>query len=642
MRIVLPTLHVRRSAQAVPLAAGCLKAALPEPLRSRTLLLDFFPEQGDQEILQAIVDSEPQVVAFSLYVWNRSRVCALARQLRAFLPAIKLLAGGPEVQASPQSVLLEGGFDAIILGEGEETFRDLMLRLDQGQTMEPSFGLMLPGGSDAGVSAAPPDLSSLPSPWLTSAVVPTEVGGVLWETSRGCPFNCTFCFDARGSSGTRLFPMERLEQELDLFIRHQVSQVWVLDSTFNHPPERGKKLLKLLARKAPYIHFHLEAKADYLDRETARLLAKLSCSVQIGLQSARPEVLQHIRRSLDPDKFSSKIQLLAREGVTYGLDLIFGLPGDDFRGFCQSVNYALNLAPNHIDIFALAVLPGTLLHHEAAEYGLRAQKDPPYEVLESASMSAADLEACRLLAAAVDLFYNTGRAVGFFAALLTVTGCDAVSFLQGFADWLLAEAKVPRETLLETERWMPAEALSLQEGYLAYLLKKQKRFDLLPAAQDLLRYHFHYAEALLGPETLPASPETLHGIDPWTTPLKVARGVRLVPFAYEILDLLEMGEVEVEQIAALFRPVGSVAIFLRRGDQVLCESLEEDFLKLLRGCTGEQSAEQIFAGSVMRAEGEEIARFALAEGFLVLPDRRNAGRPDRRSGRHLSNSSMKP
>jgi hypothetical protein len=411
-------------------------------------------------------------------------------------------------------------------------------------------------------------------------------------------------------------PLERLEKELNLFVRHQVSQVWVLDSTFNHPPERGKKFLKLLARKAPHIHFHLEAKADFLDRETARLLAKLSCSVQIGLQSARPEVLRHIRRSLDPEQFSSKIQLLAREGVTYGLDLIFGLPGDDFRGFCQSINYALGLAPNHIDIFPLAVLPGTVLHREATDHGLRAQPEPPYEILESATMSAADLEDCRLLAASADLFYNTGRAVAFFAALLKVAGCDAVSFLRGFAEWLLAEAKVTRETLLDSERWMPAEALLLQEGYLAFLFKKRKRSDLLPAAQDLLRYHFHYAETVLGPETLPASPEALRGVDPWKSPLRVAEGVRLIPFTYEILDLLEMGEADLEQMAGMFRPVGSVAIFLRRGGQVLCESLEEDFFKLLQGCNGQQSAEKIFAGSVMRAEGEEIVRFAMAEGFL--------------------------
>jgi radical SAM superfamily enzyme YgiQ (UPF0313 family) len=618
MRIVLPTLHVRPSAQAVPLAAGCLKAALPEALRDRTRLLDLFPQQSDDEMLSAVLAAAPDLVAFPLYAWNRRRICELARRLRQARPILWLVAGGPELLANPQAALAEGGFDAVIVGEGEERFRDLAVDLAEGNPLRPGKGLVLPDeGAPPTAEPASSARDELPSPWLSGALTPTAEGGVLWETSRGCPFACAFCFDARGSRGLRPMPFARLEAELELFVRQRASQVWVLDSTFNHPPERGKKLLRLLARKAPHIHFHLEAKADFLDRETARLLAKLSCSVQVGLQSARPEVLRHIHRGLDPREFSRKIQLLGKEGVTFGLDLIYGLPGDDYQGFRQSLDFALALSPNHLDIFPLAVLPGTELHRAAAEHGIRAQIVPPYEILESASCGADDLEKCRRLAAAADLFYNTGRAVGFFAALLKVADLDGASFLEDFADWALRERQVPREHFLDGERWRSNDALQLQEGYLAWLLKRLGRLDLLPAAQDLLRYHFHYAETLLGVETLPATPEALRGVDPWQSPLRLAEGVRLVPFTYEILDLLEMGEAELEEIAGLFRPIGSVAVFLRRGDQVLCESLEEDFLKLLRGADGRRSPAAIFAGTVTRAEGEEIVRFALAEGFLI-------------------------
>jgi hypothetical protein len=263
------------------------------------------------------------------------------------------------------------------------------------------------------------------------------------------------------------------------------------------------------------------------------------------------------------------------------------------------------------------VLPGTELHRDAIELGLRAQTEPPYEILESPSCSAAEIEACRLLAAAVDLFYNTGRAVAFFSALLRVPGWKGSDFLLDFADWALAVAKIPRERFLDGESWQAADILELQEGYLSHLFKKLERPDLLPAALDLLRYHFHYAETLLGPETLPSPPEELRHLDPWLAPLRLAEGVRLVHFSYEILDLLEMEDSELEEVALLFRPVGSVAVFLRRGEEVLCESLEEDFLTLLSGCDGRRSPEEIFAGTVIRAEGEEIVRFALAEGFLL-------------------------
>ncbi|MEJ2201475.1 MAG: radical SAM protein [Desulfuromonadaceae bacterium] len=618
MRIVFPTLHVRRSAQAVSLAAGCLRAALPQEWRERSCLLDFYPQQDSEEMLRKILGLEPQLVAFPLYVWNRSRVCELALLLRRRNPSLLLIAGGPEVYADPEGVLTQGGFDAVIRGEGEEVFRDLIRRFLAGQNGAPIAGLhQAAGAGEEMPEPAPPRLEDLPSPWLSGSVVPTADGGVLWETSRGCPFACTFCFDGRGRRGTRFFPMERLEQELDLFVRHQVSQVWVLDSTFNYPAERGKQLLRLLRRKAPHIHFHLEAKAEFLDRATARLLSQLICSVQIGLQSSCPEVLKQIGRNFDPEKFTRRIHLLASEGVTFGFDLIYGLPGDDYAGFCRSLNFALTLAPNHIDIFPLAVLPGTRLHQDVARFGLRAQAEPPYEILQSDSLSPVELEDCRLLAAATDLFYNTGRAVGFFLALVKATGMDAVGLLQDFTQWLLAGERCSRERLLDTQVWRPEEALRLQEQFLTELFKRRQLLELLPAVLDLLRYHYHYAETLLGPEALPMSSSIRDEIDPWKAPLRIAEGVRLVPFAYEILDLIEMGEVDFEQLMTLFRPVGSVAIFFRRGEQVFCESLEEDFLTLLRGCTGDVCAADIFAGSIAAAEGEEIVRFALAEGFLL-------------------------
>jgi radical SAM superfamily enzyme YgiQ (UPF0313 family) len=290
--------------------------------------------------------------------------------------------------------------------------------------------------------AAVAHLDDLPSPWLTGILAPTAGSGVLWETSRGCPFACDFCYDARGGHGVRPLSAERLQTELDLFVRAGVSQVWVLDSTFNFPPERGRELLRLLASKAPHIHFHLEAKADYLDRETARLLARLSCSVQIGLQSARPEVLRSLHRALDPDLFARQLRLLAAEGVTFGIDLIYGLPGDDYQGFCRSLTFALQLAPNHLDIFPLAVLPGTPLHRHREDFAIESGDAAPYLLRRSASWSERDMGRSRQLAAAVDLFYNLGRAVGFFAALLKGAGTEPVPFLEGFTDWLLKEKRI--------------------------------------------------------------------------------------------------------------------------------------------------------------------------------------------------------
>jgi len=621
LRITLATLHVRRSAQSVALAAGCLAAALPEKLAAGTELLDFFPDQDDASVCRDILATRPDLVLFPLYLWNRQAVGRIAALLRRQASTLCLAVGGPEATPQADELLAEAPFDAVIRGEGERTLVKWLGVLDHRAAWETIAGLSW--RSEAGIRHNPPrepaaDLDSYPSPWLAGMLRPTPEGGVLWEVARGCPFACAFCYDAGDCRRVRHHGLERLEQELKHFVKLGASQVWVLDSTFNYPPERGIALLKLLRRDGRSIHFHLEAKADFLDRETASLLGQINCSVQVGLQSVDKNVLKQVRRSIDLRLFSHALHLLSSEGVTFGLDLIYGLPGDSYEGFCRSLGFALEHAPNHIDIFPLALLPGTALAGQAEELQIEYLTAPPYTISATPTLSREDLFRCQELAAAVDLFYNLGRAVGFLPSLLRSLDLTAVDFFTRFADWAQHDQRIYREVLLDTAGWRAEEVVMLQESFIQRLLIRRERLDLWPAALDLIRYHFHYAETLLGQETLPQIPNRPLSKSLWKTRWKLAPGVRLIPFNYEIVDLLEMGGADLEEFANLFRPVGSVALFLRRGDEVMCESLQEDFLRLLRGSNGRKSPEEIFAGGIDRREGEELVEFAASEGILVV------------------------
>jgi len=623
-KIVLATVHVRRSAQAVPLAAGCLAAALPSPWREQAVLIDFFPDQDIIQLCNQILVETPRVVVFPLYLWNRNRIRKLTRLIRQQAPDILLAVGGPEATPQAERLLQEAPIDAVIRGEGEIPLARWLDSLEDTSRWHEIPGLSwraVDGTLHHNQQSLPAaKLELFPSPWLTGVLQPTQEGGVLWEVARGCPFSCDFCFDSGGYHGVRQQSEKRLATELELFNRLGVNQIWVLDSTFNYPPERGVKLLQLLLDKAPQIHFHLEAKADFLNPQTAGLLARLNCSVQVGLQSARPDVLRKLHRPLDLERFENALHLLNVEGVTYGLDLIYGLPDDDYPGFCQSLAFALEHAPNHIDIFPLAVLPGTVLHQSADRFGLKFETDPPYRVTATPTMPAETLALCDELAAAVELFYNLGRAVGFLPSLLRTLDIAAVDFFAGFSDWAQREQGIYRDVLLATEAWQSAEIVTMQESYIQQLLLARKRLDLWPAALDLIRYHYHHAEALLGPETLPVIPSPPPGENLWHTPWHLARGVRLVPFNYEIIDLLDMEGADLEEFTQMFRPVGSSALFLRRNDEVVCESLQEDFYRLLQGSDGVRTPEQIFAGGIDRREAEEILQFATSEGILVAGD----------------------
>lgn len=625
MNIVFCTLHVRRSTQAVALAAGCLAAALPDGLRSSSALLDFFPDQSDQEMLDAILATKPDVVAFPVYVWNRLRIIPLVRLLHQINPQLYLVAGGPEATGDPSGLAGAAPWTALVHGEGEAAFAGLLAALAAGNSKQPLPGvtLLLEGESFTGTGPCPYDLGSAASPWLTGTLVPEPSGGVLWEVARGCAFSCDYCFEARGHSGVRHINRQRLENELELFARADISQIWVLDSTFNYPPERGIVLLELLLDRAPHLHYHLEAKADFIDRHTARLLGELNCSVQLGLQSIHEQVLKAIHRPLDLEILAEKIHLLESEGVVYGFDLIYGLPLDSYAGFKDSLDTVLSFSPNHVHIFPLALLPGTRLAQQQSRYGIEAQQEPPYELLSSPSWPAADMELGQRLAAAADLFYNNGRAVAFFPAILQALQTRPSTLFEDFFNWAVQQQGIDHASLLNPARWAADDVYRMLQGYLCKKLEETGQDHLVSVFLDLLCYHFHYAETLLGEELPPPMDETFLQMDLWETPLLRSDKCRLVPFAYEILNLLEMEEMQLDELASLFRPVGSVALFMRRDNEVFCESLSDEMLRLLKHSNGNISPKDIFAGSLSRATGVELVQFAASEGLLhpvqVLP-----------------------
>ena len=373
MKIVLPTLHVRHSPQAVPLAAANLVASLGDRSDIDCQLLDFFPDNTAETICNVIIAAQPDLVAIPLYSWNRRTMLGVSRLLKQHNPAIFFLGGGPEATADPAGVIEQGNLDAVIRGEGECTFIETVEQIAATDhcSLLPGLSLATANGIKHGSERAAADPNTFISPWLTGVLQAEH--GVLWEVARGCPFQCSYCFDSLGGSKVRTLPMERLAAELDLFTTAGVAHLWVLDSSFNVPTARGKELLALLASRAPEIHVHLEAKIEHLDSEMIQMMGLIPCSLQVGLQSTQPQVLRAIHRPLDIENYTRQLGELAEAGVTFGIDLIFGLPLDDLTGFRDSLTIALEHRPNHLDLFPLAVLPGTTLFNQKEEFGIIAE-----------------------------------------------------------------------------------------------------------------------------------------------------------------------------------------------------------------------------------------------------------------------------
>lgn len=619
MRIILVSIHPYPSPQAVPLANAFLlsyqKARAKGASKVNVIQKEFYLDQEPADCAAELAASRPELIGFSMYVWNREQCRNIAKELKRCLPGARLFAGGPEVTAGPLSLLADELFDFLVVGEGEETFEELCASLSAGLDLSVIPGVATHGLSEPRLTPRLPldNLDSIPSPWLSGVLDARQYQGVLWQLSRGCGFSCDYCFDSSVNRGVRRFSPERLEAELRYFVDMDVPQVFVLDSTFNHDIPRAKALLKLIKKHAAHIHFHFEVRSEFIDHEIARLFGDICCSLQIGLQSSSPDVLKAVGRTLDRKLFADKISLLNRTGAVFGFDLIYGLPGDSLRGFRDSIDFALALYPNHVDIFPLAVLPGTALAQRSAAMELRHLPEPPYTLLSSPTFSESDLAEARCLALACDVFYSRGKAVAWFNSVLAALNLKPSEFFAGFGVWLRGEKgdNIREESLGGQEIW------SLQCSFLAVLFEKKKLKRYLPLVLDLVTYHYSYAAAqLLPPPLLPDDADLERLLE---LPAGLAPGARLVIFTYEILEILEAGEPDIRGFADHHDVCGSWAVIYPHFDGVRTESLIEPYFRLLERLDGSLPCGAVSAGlGLPDDEALSFLEFAAVEGILLL------------------------
>ena len=481
MKIRLVACSPEQSPMAYPLGALCIQTALETnpQLRERITvdLSHYLADTHDPiDAAHEVSSLKPDVIAISLYLYNRPWFDSFLDELLCIAPATLLYAGGPEAQAHAEH-LLQRGVSAIFFGEGEESIcRAVQLLLDDEPVAGPHTRTK---DTESATPAFPEDLGVLESPLLSKVANPDAFEGILWEMTRGCPYSCAFCFESRGHRSVRTYPIDRLTAELDLLIRHQVKQVFVLDPTFNLERRRTREILTLLHRRAPAdMHFTFEVRAELLDEQSARLFGSFHCSLQIGLQSSNEQVLRAIGRPFNAELFHQKISLLNEFGVVFGLDLIIGLPGDTEESFTASLDFAISCRPSNLDIFVLAVLPGTQLALDADGLGLRYQLESPYLLQESPTMSVEAIARAVRLKEACDLLYTRGRSVMWFHAACDALSCTPSTLISLFADYI---EQYPADN--------QQDIFSLQDRFIRHQFTRADRSHLLPAMLSYMELH---------------------------------------------------------------------------------------------------------------------------------------------------------
>ena len=448
-KIICTTVLVERSPQALPLGAACVASAIKNSALTKdfceVLLECFYPGDSEAVIAESLLEeffkdddkSLVRVCAFSVFVWNRLVLEKVAAALRE--KGVICIAGGPEITASVRDKSNAfSNFDYVVSGEGEISVPKLIKEIveKRRQTSSSLLSLEHGGQSSSAAFTTSPELSEdlYPSPYLDGTLNPDDFGGVLWELARGCPFKCSYCYESKGEKTVRLFPMERIEKELDFFAKKNVPQVFVLDPTYNADKKRALQLLNMIAKKTPRTFYYFEARAEFIDRQLAQAFTKLPCAVQIGLQSADENVLRLVNRPFNKKVFVRNIGFLNEAGVIFGFDLIYGLPGENLTGFKNGIDFAISLYPNNLELFCLSVLPGTDLADRAEQLHLNYEKKPPYHVINTDKYSKEDMLAAKKLSEACTFFYNDGRAVPWFNTICRALKMKASEFFGKFAE----------------------------------------------------------------------------------------------------------------------------------------------------------------------------------------------------------------
>ena len=420
MRTVLSTIHSKyiHPSLALPyLAAFCKDACGEVSIREFTL------QEPKPNILARLLAENPDNVGFSVYLWNRVMTLELVDALHAARPDLRIIIGGPEVSFDDEALFVRHpGLTALVSGEGEEPLSNLLRAWSAGRHPDDLTGLILRLDDNVLTGPDPRPLNTLddiPSPFRQGGI-DLNRGYVYYETSRGCPFQCAFCLSARDNR-VRSFSMERIEHDLLWLMERGVSQVKLIDRTFNYNRERARTIFSLILKHNRQTRFHFEIAADLLDEETLLLLEKVPEGMfqfEIGVQSTAPQTLDRINRSVDLGKLYGNISALQqRTGVHLHLDLVSGLPGDTYQQVLSGIDRLLELKPDHLQLEPVKLIPGSPLREKANQFRLSHDPNPPYSVLHTPEIDFASLERLRTISRLLDLTWNAGRFATLFSTL---------------------------------------------------------------------------------------------------------------------------------------------------------------------------------------------------------------------------------
>lgn len=380
------------------------------------VLKEYTINQQKDDIMRDIYLEHPDVVCVSCYIWNLSFVKELMADLIKILPGADFWAGGPEVSYDAEKFLTENSeFKGVMVGEGEETFKELAgYYVEKNpQDLKDMTGICYRDGDQIIHNGWRQimDLSSIPFIYKDLSEFKNRI--IYYESSRGCPFSCSYCLSSIDKK-LRFRDTETVKKELQFFIDNKVPQVKFVDRTFNCKHDHAMAIWKYINEHDNGVtNFHFEISADLLREEELQEMSTMRpglIQLEIGVQSTNPDTIKAIHRTMDFEKLKGIVDRIHSFGnIHQHLDLIAGLPYEDYDSFRHSFNDVYALKPQQLQLGFLKVLKGSHMMEMCKEYGIVYKTQEPYEVLSTKWLDYDHVLKLKTVENMVEVYYNSGQ-----------------------------------------------------------------------------------------------------------------------------------------------------------------------------------------------------------------------------------------
>lgn len=430
------------------LAVYSLRACAGEH-RDAVELAEYTINNQKDYILEELYKRKPDVLCFSCYIWNIDYVTDIAREYKKLCPSVPIWVGGPEVSYEVEAFLRENPYiDGVMIGEGEDTFRELcayyhanpdMDNVNAFKNLADISGIAFrdDNGSVIFTPARPiKNMSEIPFCYDTLDDFSNRI--IYYESSRGCPFSCSYCLSSVDKT-LRFRDTEIVKRELKFFIDQKVPQIKFVDRTFNCNHAHAMELWRFIkANDNGVTNFHFEISADLLNQEELELISDMRpglIQLEIGVQSTNEVTIKEIHRTMKLERLKEVVRLIqSGNNIHEHLDLIAGLPYEDYDSFGRSFDEIYELKPNQLQLGFLKVLKGSYMFEHAAEYGIVYHDKPPYEVMSTKWLSFDDVIKIKRVEEMLEVYYNSGQ----FEITMKLMECifdSAFEFFQELGDF---------------------------------------------------------------------------------------------------------------------------------------------------------------------------------------------------------------